>query len=103
MTTLTFPPVPRPAASEVVQRSSATISDAEFSRLGIGKNEAQRAVYKAIKGQRLKYEASVARAAGLNETVSTKALNNLMHLNLVRRGVSQLGGLFGDFEIIEKR
>lgn len=100
MTTLTFP-VPRPAASQPVQKSSVRISEQEFSRLGIT-TEAQRAVYKAIKAQPLKHEASVAKAAGLDELTTVRALHGLEHLHLIRRGSAPFGGLAA-FEVIEKR
>jgi hypothetical protein len=78
-----------------------TVSDKEFTRLGIN-TKAQKAVYAAIKAQPLRHEASVAKAAGLDELTATRALHDLEHLHLIRRGAAPFGGLAA-FETIEKR
>lgn len=99
MTTLNFPVVP--PAPTPVQRSSVTISDATFRSLGIT-TEPQKLVYRAIKSSSLKHERSIANATGLDELTATKALQDLVHLNLLRRGAAPFGGLAA-FEVIERR
>lgn len=94
-------PVPRNPPTVRVYRGTP-ISDVELAQLGVT-TPAQRAVFRAIREGEVKHEAEIARRTGMTEMDTCTAIGQLMSASIVRRGQAPLGGLFGPFEIIERK
>lgn len=92
ITTMTFYD-DRPQRVERVTRASpdVVLSTVE-ERIGL-RSDAEARVFRAIKAAgSIGTEAAVQRAAGLNETVTSRVLRSLTERGLVRRTMNRLGG-----------